>query len=142
MEVMRVNDTFATKNEVLKKFGFTGRILVQAIWRIPGTNRDVWVATDGKYDGGENTLKNLGNNFMDRRDPNTSGADTYGVHADEDVERLLFLRTEVYRKPVIKFAGVFKPDLPASVWNVSAWKRVSDECSLPDGSWAIPEVSV
>ncbi len=142
MEIVRLNQRFQNRNDVLRKFGFTGKVLIQALWRIPDTEkRYVWIATDGKYDGGLNSLTNEGRNFADRRDPGTPGADSYGHHEDPNVERLLFLNTQVYRQPVIKFVGVFMPDPAASVWNVSAWTRVCDECALPDGSWPGPSTS-
>jgi hypothetical protein len=109
---------------------------MRAIWRIPKTDRYVWIATEGPYHGGENILTNLGRNFVDRRDRAADGADTYGEHADKDAERLLFVKTRVGRQNVIKFVGVFKPDLDHSKGNVSAWERMSDECLLPDGSWS------
>ena len=141
MEVIKVNKIFDNRIGVLKMFGFVGKGLRHATWRIPETNRYVWIATEGSYHGGENILTNEGRTFMDRRDPKATGWNTYGVHSDQDVERLLFLNTMVYRQPVIKFAGVFKPDMSSSVLNVAAWKRISDECSLPDGAWIIPKVS-
>ena len=140
---MKVNAAFfPTKVKALEEFGFEGQVLVQALWRIPNqSNRYLWFANSGEYRGlgenygGLNTLSDDGLKFTDRRDHREAGANSYGNHASKDVERILFLRTTRFGQETFKFAGVFKPDLERSILNVSAWKRVSDECSVPNGSW-------
>ena len=123
------SDFFSTKLQALQSFGFQGKVLVQALWQIPNqTNRYLWFAKSGKYDLGMNTLIDDGMKFRDIRDPKIIGADAYWTHASDGSERILFLKTKRYGKDTFKFAGVFKPDLQASILNVSAWARVSDQC--------------
>jgi SET and RING associated domain len=139
---LKANDRFKDRMEVLRKFGFVATVLQKAVWCIPSqTNRYVWIAHSGEYVSGLNTLSEDGERFEDRRDHKLKGAANYGTHASEDIERILFVRTTHLGRNVIKFAGVFVPDLEKSIHNVSAWKRVSDECSLPDGSWLLSNVS-
>jgi len=131
---LELYDQFDDRLEALRAFGFNGRALMQAIWRIPNQSKKyVWIAWSGRYQFGVNTLSPDGRFLKDCRDPQESGADSYAKHVPEDREYILFMRNRGMRE--VTFKGVFVPDLEKSFKNVSAWRRVSVECSLPDGQW-------
>ena len=145
-ETMKIGKVFRKRLEVFKAFGFKGTALMTTGWRIRGQeNRNVWVASKGEYANppdpiplGENTLSDDGKRFTDRRDHRRPDAKGYGERLKTTplVENILFLRTRQFendRNDVFKFLGVFMPDLENCFQNVCAWKRVSTECTLPDG---------
>ena len=131
---LELDDQFDDRLEALRAFGFNGRALMRAIWRIPNQSKKfVWIAWSGRYQFGVNTLSPDGRFLEDCRDPREGGAGNYAKHVPEDREYILFMRNHGMRE--VTFKGVFLPDREKSFENVSAWRRVSVECSLPDGQW-------
>jgi hypothetical protein len=130
---MKAKDTFKDKMEVLRKFGFRGQSLQKATWRLESyENTALWFAQDGTYLFGVNELSECGERFSDRRDPTLPGASSYGEHGSGEAVRLLFLKKKRFGRDIVEFAGVFQPDPPKSILNVSAWKKVTNEWPDPE----------
>ena len=135
METIKVGQTYSTRQDVLDRLAYTG-ILRRSGFPIPGrAGRFAWIARSGKYRFGVNTMSEDGQCFLDQRDHTLRDANLYGNSFADNIEQILFLRIARYGRDIFQFAGVFMPLREKCVYNVAAWKKVSDECLLPDGQW-------
>ena len=109
VESLKLYDQFDDRLEALRAFGFNGRALMRAIWRIPNQSKKyVWIAWSGRYQFGVNTLSSDGKFLKDCRDIKEGGAENYAKHVPEDREYILFMRNRGERE--VTFKGVFVPD--------------------------------
>ena len=137
---MNLGQTFNTKVDALVCFGFTGKMLQAGVWRIrTSATRSLWFPWLGEYKFGTNSLSVDETELIDKRVSNFPPNGQYAT-MDEKLERVVFLGTRVERNQVLfTFKGVFKPDILNSQRSISTWKRVSDHCREPDGSWTAEE---